>query len=107
MLRRKFESGGLATGKMGLATLGAPLAILTLPLMLITPKASMVSIIFLIIYLYGYRNFFSIIIKKNPFFLPVSIVLGLYFSSVIALGAFFGFIRVLVGIGRVNQNILE
>ncbi len=107
MLRRKFESGGLASGKMGLATLGAPLAILTLPLMALIPEALIVSIFFIIIYLYGYRNFFSIIFEKKPFFFPVSVVLGLYFSSVIVLGAFFGFVRVLVGTSRVNQNILD
>tara|TARA_B100000315_G_scaffold260428_2_gene321729 strand:- start:4419 stop:5360 length:942 start_codon:yes stop_codon:yes gene_type:complete len=103
MIRRKFESGGIATGNMGIATLGAPLSIISLPLLLLTPKAFLVPVTFIFFYLYGYRQFFTIVVKKKPFFLPVSIILGLYFSSVIALGAFLGVIRVSTGMSRVKK----
>jgi glycosyltransferase involved in cell wall biosynthesis len=103
MIRRKFESGGLATGGMGLATLGAPLTIMTLPLMLLTHQALMVPFFFMFIYLYGYQQFFSIIVKKKPFFLPISILFGFYFSSVITLGAFYGVVKTITGLSIVKS----
>lgn len=103
MIRRKFERGGLATGKMGLTTFGAPLAIMTFPLALLTHQALMIPVFFIFIYLYGYRHFFSIVIKKKPFFLPLSIFLGFYFSTVITLGAFYGVVKTITGLSIVKS----
>ena len=54
-------------------------------------------------WLYGYLNFFIFIYKNKISFLLYAILLNLWFSAVIALGAFWGLIKWLTG-KRVKKN---
>ena len=90
----KFESGGPAAIDSGIAALSVPSMIFFLFLGLVLSKIFLIFfIIFVLIWLYGYLNFFIYIYKNKTSFLIYSILLNLWFSSVISLGAIWGIIK--------------
>jgi len=94
----KFESGGTASIDSGLAALSVPLFLFLLLASLLFSKFFLVLFfMFLILWLYGYVNFFIYIMKNKPRFLISSIVLNLWFSSIISFGAFWGILRWVFG----------
>ena len=101
----RFESGGPAAMDSGLAAISVPIMILFLTLSLSFNKFFIIFfLIFMIIWLYGYLNFFIYIAKNKLNFLFSSILLNLWFSTIISFGAFWGIIKWLNG-NRVKKNI--
>ena len=94
----KFESGGPAAMDSGIAVISVPLMILFFLLGLIFSNIFFfISIVFINIWLYGYLKFFIFVYKNKTSFLLYSILLNLWFSSVISLGAFWGLLKWLNG----------
>jgi glycosyltransferase involved in cell wall biosynthesis len=93
--RKKFESGGVTGADTGLAT-GSLLAAFCLsPLALL--GFGWVPLILFIVYLWGYAGFFLFVFKTRPAFLPMGILLNIWFSLCIGAGAAWGLLRTLLG----------
>ena len=93
MHRKKFESGGVTSAETGISS-GALLLALTLSLAIpINSYIVVLCILLFIVYLYGYRGFFGFVLKVKPLILPVTILLNIYFTIIISLGALQGFIK--------------
>jgi len=97
--RRKFESGGTTSSKIGIASASLLLCLSFALLGLGSELTSLnnysvhlysISTVFILVYLYGYANFFVFIAKHKPSFLITGILLNIYFTLVIACGASFG-----------------
>jgi GT2 family glycosyltransferase len=97
MKRRKFEAGGPASQNVGIASLAFPAFLISLAGMLITPWASLLTILFAIIYLKGYGDFLGFVVKKKPSFLPLAFLLNGYFCIVVSAGAAWGILSFLKG----------
>jgi len=94
----KFESGGPASLDSGIAALSVALLIFFLLLSFIFSSYFLIfSIFFLIVWLYGYMNFFIFVYKYKRSFIMFSILLNIWFSSIITLGAIWGVIKWLYG----------
>ena len=106
--RRKFESGGVTSAGTGIASA----SILISMTALLVGLASMAigqdqvavtgyacAAIFFLVYVSGYQGLFRFIFRQKPQFLPVGIVLNIYFTLVIASGALYGLVHSLVGKG--------
>lgn len=105
MLTREFETGGPATSSIGLATLFFPAGLLSLPLLLISYWAAPVILLFLSIYLRGYKDLFIFILKKRPKFIAMAVLINWWFCGVISLATAFGFFVALLrpfGYSRVD-----
>jgi glycosyltransferase involved in cell wall biosynthesis len=101
VVRFRFDRGGSASRRVGLSTACAPGALLTCPLAWLSPWLAAVPALLLVCYLAGYGGYFAYVARKRPLFVPVALLLNLYFSSVITLGAAYGALRVLTGTARV------
>lgn len=95
--RREFESGGVTSDETGISTASLLIAIVAFPLYLINPYLSILSLLFLAVYIYGYIGFFCFVLKKNMLFLPAAILINLYFTLIIGCAAFWGAVRVFTG----------
>ena len=94
----KFESGGPAALDSGLAALSVPIFLLFLTIGLIFNSIFIILFfIFLIIWLNGYIKFFRYVLTNKPKFLVQSILLNLWFSSIISFGAIWGLLRWIIG----------
>ena len=94
----KFESGGPAALDSGLAALSAMLFIFFLFLSIFISKIFIIlSIIFMLLWWVGYLKFFIFVYKSKKSFLIYSIILNIWFSIVISLGALWGMIKWLYG----------
>ena len=94
----KFESGGPAALDSGLAALSVPIFLLFLTIGLIFNSIFIIlCFIFLIIWLNGYIKFFRYVLTNKPKFLVQSILLNLWFSSIISFGAIWGLLRWVIG----------
>ena len=90
----KFESGGPAAIDSGLAALSVPLFLLFLGMSIFISKIFLMLFLnFLILWFYGYKNFFWYVCKNKPKFIIHSLILNLWFSSIISFGAFWGLLR--------------
>jgi glycosyltransferase involved in cell wall biosynthesis len=99
LVRRKFESGGVTSAETGLSSaslLGAMVLVVMqffpLPIEAATGLA-VLSVILGLIYLYGYVGLFRFILTVKPYFLLPALILNIYFTLVIALGACAGVVR--------------
>ena len=102
----KFESKGPAAMDSGLAALSVPLSLICLFLYYFFVKIFLVFfIIFIIIWLYGYFKFFKFILDTKPKFFLVSILLNIWFSSVISCGAIWGISKWVFGKRAVIKEI--
>ena len=102
----KFESKGPAAMDSGLAALSVPLSLICLFLYYFFMKIFLVFfIIFIIIWLYGYFKFFKFILDTKPKFFLVSILLNIWFSSVISCGAIWGISKWVFGKRAVIKEI--
>jgi len=106
--RRKFESGGVTSVGTGVASASILLFLAALLVGLgstaigqdqTSGAAFGSATFFFLVYIAGYQGLFRFIYGQNPGFLPVGIVLNIYFTLVIACGATFGLLRSLVGKG--------
>jgi glycosyltransferase involved in cell wall biosynthesis len=104
IVRLRFDRGGSASRRVGVSTASAPGALLTYPLVWLNPWLGVVPALLLACYLAGYGGYFAYVARKRPFFLPMALLLNLYFSSVITAGAAYGALRVLTGTGRVPME---
>ena len=93
--RRRFESGGVTSVETGICTAALLFAITTLPLIVVNIGFCSIPLIFFLIYLYGYSGFFIYVFKQKRRFFPLAILLQIYFSIIIGLGAISGMIKVL------------
>ncbi len=94
----KFETKGPANMDSGLAAISIPLAIVSLFMALLFNSMFLIFfIIFIVIWLNGYFQFYKFILKTRPKFFIYSILLNIWFSSVISFGAFWGIIKWLLG----------
>ena len=99
----KFESGGPAALDSGMAAVSVPLFFFFLLLSLIFSNLFLIfALIFLFIWLFGYINFFFFVGKSKVSFLFYSIILNIWFSTVISFGAFWGVIKWIKG-HRINN----
>ena len=102
----KFESKGPAAMDSGLAALSVPLSLICMFLNYFFMKIFLVFfIIFIIIWLYGYFKFFKFILDTKPKFFLVSILLNIWFSSVISCGAIWGVLKWVFGKRAVIKEI--
>jgi len=94
----KFESGGPAAVDSGLAALSVPIFLFFLLMSLLYSQIFLIFfLLFLLIWLLGYIKFFIYIARTKPRFLIYSIMLNLWFSSIISFGACWGVLRWLKG----------
>lgn len=94
----KFESKGPAAMDSGMAAISVPLSIICLFLSFTITNVFLVFFIFFIgIWLYGYFKFFKFILYTQPTFFIFSILLNIWFSSVISLGASWGVLNWIFG----------
>ena len=99
----KFESGGPAALDSGIAAVSVPLFFFFLLLSSIFSNLFLIfALIFLFIWLFGYINFFFFVGKSKVSFLFYSILLNIWFSTVISFGAFWGVIKWIKG-HRINN----
>ncbi|MBF0129046.1 MAG: glycosyltransferase family 2 protein [Alphaproteobacteria bacterium] len=102
MRRRKFEAGGPASAGSGVASLAVPAGLASVLGALAAPAplaygAAAAAVACAGLYLRGYGGFLLFTLRRKPAFLPVALVLNLYFSSVIAAAAAWGALRYLGG----------
>jgi glycosyltransferase involved in cell wall biosynthesis len=106
--RKKFNSGG-ATSGVGLssASLLASTVLLLLTLLPISAESVgiivAISIPLFLVYLCGYRGFFKFVFRRSPCFIIPCIVLNLYFTLTISLGACYGLLRTVTGSSNVKK----
>jgi len=87
----KFESGGPAAIDSGIAALSVPLSVFFLFLTIFFSNLFLIFVlIFIFLWLFGYMKFFIFVFKTKSLFLLPSILLNIWFSIVISLGAFWG-----------------
>jgi len=99
----KFESGGPAALDSGMAAVSVPLFFFFLLLSSIFSNLFLIfALIFLFIWLFGYINFFFFVGKSKVSFLFYSILLNIWFSTVISFGALWGVIKWIKG-HRINN----
>jgi glycosyltransferase involved in cell wall biosynthesis len=94
----RFESKGPAAMDSGLAAISIPLALFFLLLTLTYSNIFCLPFIFLIsIWLNGYFKFYKFIFINKPQFFIYALILNIWFSTVISLGAFWGFLKWIKG----------
>ena len=109
LVRRKFESGGVTSADTGLASASLLGAILLVPLTLLplpdgaAPVAGLLSVGLFLIYLYGYFGLFAFVFRRAPWFIIPAVILNIYFTTVIALGACLGILRTMAGKSEVRS----
>ena len=90
----KFESGGPAAMDSGLAAMSVLFFIIFFLFGLIFNNLlTIISLIFLFIWIYGYIKFFIYVYKNKKTFLFYSIFFNMWFSCIISLGACWGLIK--------------
>lgn len=104
MRRKKFESAGATSMEIGIATAALFFAIILLPLIIFYPFVSFACLLLFMIYLYGYLPFFGFVLKRRPLFVPIAVVLNIYFIVIIGMGAFWGFMRVIAGRSKIIHD---
>lgn len=109
-VRRQFESGGVTSSGTGLSTASLLLAATLLPLAFLplSPEWRLVVALgaglLFCVYFYGYAGFFKFVVKRKPMFALPALLLNIYFTLVIAMGACFGLLKVLVGRSSVKLH---
>jgi glycosyltransferase involved in cell wall biosynthesis len=103
LVRRKFESGGVTSAETGLSSAALLCAALLAPLPFLPITATgnwitaIAALLLFTFYLYGYSGLFGFVLKRAPWFLLPAVLLNIYFTLVIALGASLGVLRTLTG----------
>ena len=103
LVRRKFESGGVTSAETGLssASLMGAVILAPLPFLQITATGNLITAIAALLlfafYLFGYSGLFAFVLKREAWFLLPAIILNIYFTLVIALGASLGVLRTFTG----------
>ncbi len=102
----KFESKGPAAMDSGLAAVSIPCALICLFLSYFFMNIFLVLfILFIIVWLYGYIKFFKFILDTKPSFFLVSILLNIWFSTIISCGAVWGVLKWVFGKRAVIKEI--
>jgi len=91
--RKKFESGGVTSPETGISSISLFLAVMLSPWAMVNTVALALFVIFFGTYLYGYFGFLKFVAMKRPSFVLLALVCNIYFTFIIAFGAFFGFVR--------------
>jgi glycosyltransferase involved in cell wall biosynthesis len=103
LVRKKFESGGVTSADTGLSSASLLGAMLFALLALLSPPGNVVllcgalSMVLFLIYLYGYFGLFAFIFRRAPWFTGPAVIMNMYFTIVIALGACLGVLRTVTG----------
>jgi len=95
LLRTGFDTGAHKTLDTALATLSPALAVLGLPLTLLSPEFWAIPVFFLATWLVGHFGFFRFVARRRPALLGVAMGLNLYLALVLSLGAGVGLGRAL------------
>ena len=102
----KFETKGPANIDSGFAAISIPMALLSLFLAILYNSIFfIVFIIFFIVWFHGYFQFYKFIFRTRPKFLIYSLLLNIWFSSVISCGASWGLLKWIFGKRAVIKNI--
>ena len=101
--RKKFEPMALTTSKMGFCTASLVASILTLPVALIHPFLAIIPVLFFLAYLYAYMGFWRFVAQKSTFYLPIALLLNMYFSIIIVLGATWWLFKCLLGWSKMDN----
>lgn len=101
--RKKFESGGLTSWQTGFASAALLMIFALFPVAAIHPFFRFVCLFLMLAYISGYIGFFRFVLDKKPRFLPLAVLLNAYFTVVIAVGAFYGFIKIVTGTSKVRR----
>ena len=102
----KFESKGPAAMDSGLAAISIPFSLFFLLLTFIYSHIFWLPFIFLIsVWLNGYFKFYKFIFINNPQFFIYAIILNIWFSTVISLGAFWGLLKWIKGERAIIKQI--
>jgi glycosyltransferase involved in cell wall biosynthesis len=88
--RWRFEKGGPANAGSGVASLSVPAAMVSWIATAFVPWAIVPALLFTMLYLRGYGGFLCWLGKRQPGFLPAGLLLNLWCSCVISLGAVHG-----------------
>ena len=107
LIRRRFESGGVTSAGTGISTASLLLAFGLLPFLALTPYMGLTSLVCVGIYFYGYQGFFRYVLARRPSFLGPAILLNVYFTMVLALGASTGLSRVIAGRSQMRRVLGE
>jgi glycosyltransferase involved in cell wall biosynthesis len=102
----KFESKGPAAMDSGLAAISIPLSLFFLLLTFAYSNIFCLPFICLIsIWLNGYFKFYKFVFINKPHFFIYALILNIWFSTVISLGAFWGFLKWIKGERAIIKQI--
>lgn len=104
LLRRKFESGGVTSLGTGFASAALLFSVLSIPFIIINRYLFFVPAASFLVYLAGYLGFFWFVLKKRPAFLFPALLLNIYFTLIISLGAALGLMRVLTKTSKIKGS---
>jgi glycosyltransferase involved in cell wall biosynthesis len=104
LTRRRFESGGVTSPDTGISTASLLLSALLLPFIWIHSGIALLALFLLFVYFIGYVKFFIFVAKLRLSFLPIAIILNIFFTLVLGSGAVAGVIRWLTGHNRVPTS---
>lgn len=91
--RKQFESGGITSSDMGFGTVSILPTVILLPF-LADNYLFWLPIFFFLFYLKTFANFFMLCFKKKGYYVgTIMVLLNIYFSLMISLGAVYGFCR--------------
>ncbi len=96
LLRTGFDTGAHKTLDTALATLSPALAMLALPLTLLSPAFWAIPILFLATWVIGHLGFFRFVARRRPCFLGVAMGLNFYLALILSFGAGVGLGKALV-----------
>ena len=94
-VRRRFNKS-TNSSSVGISSMALLAALFFLPLSFLFPFGYVPSVVFYLIYLYGYGGFLLFVLKKYPKLFGKMFVLNIYYTLVIALGACYGLLKVLI-----------
>ncbi len=107
--RKKFESGGVTSSETGVASasLLVSLVLLLISILISVESLKIIfitgSVIFFLLYFYGYAGFFLDVSKKKISYLPIFLFLNIFFTIIISFGAAYGALRWIIGRSEVDQ----
>jgi glycosyltransferase involved in cell wall biosynthesis len=108
VVRRRFESAGVTSPGTGISSASLLAAMVSLAAAVIVPGSSPVLVwaaaAMFGVYVLGYAGFFRFVWERSAPFLPLAVLLNLYFTLVIAAGAGFGFLKAVFGRSDVKPS---
>ena len=95
--RKSFETNALGSAPSGLSTVGGTLfQVFLAATFCINSWFIVPTVLSLGLYLYWYLGFLIFVFRKHSFFLPIAVILNLWFCNVLSAGASYGVMRSLL-----------